>query len=1095
MSSRRRRPRISVLLLILVSLTLILVERVRCQTGDASAAAELLYSTVFGGLTSTFIEEMQTQASFCIANPTTDWNMAFNYTTNLEFLANCLGSQGDAPRRICTAAEIKFYLDNVFIQASSGGASSLMPNKNCNLTTWLSGCEPGWACGVDPLVPVDLENSTSIPSRTSDCQACCEGFFCPQGLTCMMPCPLGAYCPLARPNNKTGLCEPYQYQLPVGHPNHTCGGANIWADVGTSEEIFCPAGDYCPTTIDREPCRRGHYCRRGSTSQIRCSKLTSCKPNTGNQNMHAYGIMLIVALIALLLLIYSCSDQILSIRERRRAKSRDRAARRVQQSENARIRWKAAKDAARKHVNGLQKSLSRKFSRKRDQDQHRMLEDEVDPEVDNNTLPPLVYPSESGGSQVSYTEPEKRSRESNNPTAKVHELKDVSLGHEGPPLEIEDKNSRRKRPKPRETDSQIFQYAYAQIEKEKSREAKNENLTFSRVISMAATCEIRQRPLIEVTFKDLTLTLKGKRKCLLKSLTGKITPGHIAAVMGPSGAGKTTFLSALAGKATGCTRGGLILLNGDPESIHSYRKIIGFVPQDDIVHGDLTVEENLWFSARCRLSADLRKADRVLIVERVIGNLGLHEVRDSLVGTVEKRGISGGQRKRVNVGLEMVMEPSLLFLDEPTSGLDSSSSRLLLQALRHEAQAGVNICMVVHQPSYALFQMFDDLILLAKGGLMVYHGPVRNVEKYFGDLGIYVPERINPPDYYIDILEGLVEPITGFNYKELPLIWMVENGYTVPKDMQSNAAVLAMSATVGSDAGEEQTFAGELWQDMRFNVELRRDHLYHNFFKWNDLSGRRTPSTVLQYKFFLGRIGKQRLREARLHATDYIILLIAGACLGSITSISDSNFGASGYSYTIIAISLLCQIAALRSFSMDKLQYRRESASGMSRLAYFMAKDTSDHFNTLIKPVIYLSMFYFFTNPRSSLLDNYIVLVCLVYCVTGMGYAFAIFLNPGPAQLCSVLLPVCLTLLATQAFSNENLKFIAKLCYPKWALEAFVVANAKRYYGVWLLTRCGALYRLGYNVHWWTLCNVIVVMFGVVSRAIAFIGLLTLDKK
>lgn len=99
-----------------------------------------------------------------------------------------------------------------------------------------------------------------------------------------------------------------------------------------------------------------------------------------------------------------------------------------------------------------------------------------------------------------------------------------------------------------------------------------------------------------------------------------------------------------------------------------------------------------------RLSVDLSKADKVLIVERVIEFLGLQTVRNSLVGTVEKRGISGGQRKRVNVGLEMVIEPSILLLDEPTSGLDSSSSQLLLRALRREALEGVTICTVVHQP-------------------------------------------------------------------------------------------------------------------------------------------------------------------------------------------------------------------------------------------------------------------------------------------------------------------------------------------------------------------------------------------------------------
>lgn len=105
-----------------------------------------------------------------------------------------------------------------------------------------------------------------------------------------------------------------------------------------------------------------------------------------------------------------------------------------------------------------------------------------------------------------------------------------------------------------------------------------------------------------------------------------------------------------------------------------------------------------FFILEWRLPAEMPIQDKVLIVERVIESLGLQPVRDSLVGTVEMRGISGGQRKRVNVGLEMVMEPSLLILDEPTTGLDSASSSLLLKALRREALEGVNICMVLHQP-------------------------------------------------------------------------------------------------------------------------------------------------------------------------------------------------------------------------------------------------------------------------------------------------------------------------------------------------------------------------------------------------------------
>ncbi|RWW72156.1 hypothetical protein BHE74_00020062 [Ensete ventricosum] len=275
---------------------------------------------------------------------------------------------------------------------------------------------------------------------------------------------------------------------------------------------------------------------------------------------------------------------------------------------------------------------------------------------------------------------------------------------------------------------------------------------------MATDTEIRTRPMIEVAFKDLTLTLKGSRKKLLRSITGKLMPGRVAAVMGPSGAGKTTFLSALAGKATGCAVSGHVLINGKAEPVRAYKKIIGFVPQDDIVHGNLTVEENIWFSARC---------------------------------------------------------------------------------------------------SYALFKMFDDLVLLAKGGLTVYHGSVKKVEEYFSGLGINVPERVNPPDYFIDILEGIVKPSTstGVNYKELPLRWMLHNGYEVPRDMLQNAGDLDASVR-GNPAGtasETQSIAGEVWDNVRDIVGQRRDEYDYNFSKSTDLSNRGTPGVLRQYKYFLGR--------------------------------------------------------------------------------------------------------------------------------------------------------------------------------------------------------------------------------------------------
>ncbi|PON68005.1 Phosphonate C-P lyase system [Trema orientale] len=1066
---------------------------------------QVVYSRL-SNLTTLLSRDIASQSSFCVTDPEADWNRAFNFSSNLDFLSSCIQkTKGDIMRRLCTAAETKFYFNNLFSGAIS--ANYLKPNKNCNLTSWVSGCEPGWACSVGPNEQVDLRNSKEMPARTRDCQACCEGFFCPHGITCMIPCPLGSYCPLATLNRTTGVCEPYLYQLPPRQPNHTCGGANIWADVGSSSELFCSAGSYCPTTTEKNNCSSGHYCRMGSTSEKGCFKLASCDQNTENQDIQAYGILLIAALGTLLLIIYNCSDQVLTTRERRLAKSREAAARSARETVQARQRWRSAKNAVKKHATGLQTQLSRTFTRKRDvtdAEKFKIL-DQYNSETDDDASPSNT--STFGISMSSSVQSEGKQNESSDLMHTIHEIEEDPKNFSGFNFDSTD-DSAINLPKGKQmsTHSQIFKYAYAQLEKEKAQQQEFKDLTFSGVIKMATHNKIRKQPLIEISFKDLTLTLKAKKKHLLRCVTGSIKPGRITSVMGPSGAGKTTFLSALAGKAIGCNVSGLILINGRDESIHSYKKIIGFVPQDDIVHGNLTVEENLWFSAKCRLSVDLLKPDKVLVVERVIESLGLQAVRNSLVGTVEKRGISGGQRKRVNVGLEMVMEPSLLILDEPTSGLDSASSQQLLRALRREALEGVNICMVVHQPSYALFKMFDDLVLLAKGGLTVYHGPVKKVEDYFAGLGIIIPERVNPPDHFIDILEGIVVPGRGakVDYKELPVRWMIYNGYKVPPDLRQNTTEIASSSAAveltnepyPADAGvEEQSFAEELWQDVKSNVAVQRDKIRLNFLSSKDLSKRRTPRVFQQYKYFLGRVGKQRLREAKIQAVDYLILLLAGACLGSLAKMSDQNFGAAGYTYTIIAVSLLCKIAALRSFSVDRLHYWRESSSGMSSLAYFLAKDTIDHFNTVVKPVVYLSTFYFLTNPRSSFADNYIVLLCLVYCVTGIAYALAIFFEQGAAQLWSVLLPVVLTLIATRTNDSKVVKTFADFCYPRWALEAFVIANAERYYGVWLITRCGSLLRSGYSLHDWTLCILVLVLIGIVSRVLAFFCMVTFQKK
>lgn len=245
----------------------------------------------------------------------------------------------------------------------------------------------------------------------------------------------------------------------------------------------------------------------------------------------------------------------------------------------ARERWKKAKEIAKRHAAGLQNQLSRTFSHKRSVEQQEELK----------------FLSQSQQSSASSTS---KNSEPDNVIKMMHSLQEYS-DSEGFSLEIDEKNFEKNMPRGEEkhTRTQIFKYAYGQIEKEKAVQQQM-NMTFSGLVSMVTANEIRTRPMIEIAFRDLTLSLNGKQ--LLRCVTGKLMPGHVTAVMGPSGAGKTTFVNALTGRTTGCEMTGLVLINGKVEPIRAYKKIIGFVPQDDVVHENLTVEENLWFSARCR---------------------------------------------------------------------------------------------------------------------------------------------------------------------------------------------------------------------------------------------------------------------------------------------------------------------------------------------------------------------------------------------------------------------------------------------------------------------------------------------------------------
>ncbi|XP_077426279.1 broad substrate specificity ATP-binding cassette transporter ABCG2d [Vanacampus margaritifer] len=238
---------------------------------------------------------------------------------------------------------------------------------------------------------------------------------------------------------------------------------------------------------------------------------------------------------------------------------------------------------------------------------------------------------------------------------------------------------------------------------------------------------------------------------ILVDLNGIMRPG-LNAILGPTGSGKSSFLDILAARKDPAGLSGEVLIDGAPQS-PDFKCLSGYVVQEDVVMGTLTVRENLRFSAALRLPERVREREKEARVTHLIAELGLTKVADCMVGTQMTRGISGGERKRTNIGMELIIEPSVLFLDEPTTGLDASTANSVLLLLRRMANQGRTIIMSIHQPRYSIYRLFDSLTLLV-GGKTVYHGPAPNALDYFANIGYSCEPHNNPADFFLDVING-----------------------------------------------------------------------------------------------------------------------------------------------------------------------------------------------------------------------------------------------------------------------------------------------------------------------------------------------------
>ncbi|XP_050673849.1 ATP-binding cassette sub-family G member 1 isoform X3 [Leptidea sinapis] len=276
-----------------------------------------------------------------------------------------------------------------------------------------------------------------------------------------------------------------------------------------------------------------------------------------------------------------------------------------------------------------------------------------------------------------------------------------------------------------------------------------------------------KRPPVDLAFTDLTYKVqegrKSNEKIILKSVSGRLRSGELTAIMGPSGAGKSTLLNILTGYKTSGMEGS-ITVNGMERNLSSFRKLSCYIMQDNQLHGNLTVEEAMKVATSLKLPSTTSKEDKEEVIQEILETLGLSEHHKTMTSN-----LSGGQKKRLSIALELVNNPPIMFFDEPTSGLDSSSCFQCISLLKTLARGGRTIICTIHQPSARLFEMFDHLYTLADGQC-VYQGSTGRLVEWLGSLSLQCPSYHNPASFIIEVSCGEYGDNTG------KLVRAIENG-------------------------------------------------------------------------------------------------------------------------------------------------------------------------------------------------------------------------------------------------------------------------------------------------------------------------------
>ncbi|KAL4575281.1 hypothetical protein LXL04_022123 [Taraxacum kok-saghyz] len=260
---------------------------------------------------------------------------------------------------------------------------------------------------------------------------------------------------------------------------------------------------------------------------------------------------------------------------------------------------------------------------------------------------------------------------------------------------------------------------------------------------------------------------------LLQDVSGAFRPGILTALVGVSGAGKTTLMDVLAGRKTGGYIEGNISISGYPKNQETFARVSGYCEQNDVHSPHVTVYESLTYSAWLRLPSDVTHESRQMFVEEVINLIELNSVRNSLVGLPGVDGLSTEQRKRLTIAVELVANPCIIFMDEPTSGLDARAAAIVMRTVRNTVDTGRTVVCTIHQPSIDIFEAFDELLLMKRGGQVIYAGPLGHhsdllIEHFQSIPGVAeIKDDQNPATWMLEVSSSKVEAHLGVDFAEI----------------------------------------------------------------------------------------------------------------------------------------------------------------------------------------------------------------------------------------------------------------------------------------------------------------------------------------